>query len=86
MTENKYQANFLWPYEDESLECLLYNFANSGTESYQKAMYDEIKRRQDVLIEACRRVRSWCNGENKEILTKSECENILHEALIDFED
>lgn len=33
------------------------------------------------LLAACERVRSWLNKENKETLTKIDCENMLFVAI-----
>jgi len=38
----KYSANFLWGYDDNSIESLGYEFANAKTEEYQKEIWEEI--------------------------------------------
>lgn len=43
----KYTANFLWGFEDDSIEAIGYEFANAKTEEYQKecwlALIEKIK-------------------------------------------
>jgi len=39
---DKYKANFLWPYEEDSIEALGYEFANVRTEEYQKECWKGI--------------------------------------------
>ena len=40
----EYRANFLWPVQEDTLEYYLYEFANAGTETYRKFIYEAIKR------------------------------------------
>ena len=58
--EIKYNASFLWPYEEGSLEELGYQFANAITENYQKQVWNEIINKfqnkgnnQDKNFETC---------------------------------
>jgi hypothetical protein len=39
-TKKKYRANFLYPFEDDSVEEAGYEFANGKTEEYQKLWWD----------------------------------------------
>lgn len=38
--ETEFRANFLWPYEDDSIENAGYEFANGKTEAYRKQWWD----------------------------------------------
>lgn len=42
MSKEKYKANFLWGFEDGTVEVLGYEFANAKTEEYRKACWDEL--------------------------------------------
>lgn len=42
MKDQKYKANFLWPYEYDSIEALGYEFANAKTEEYREEVWSEI--------------------------------------------
>jgi phage-related protein len=37
------------------------------------------------LLKQVERVRSWLNKENKEVLTRKDCENILYLAILKAE-
>lgn len=40
--KEKYNANFLWGFGDDSIEALGYEFANAKTENYQKACWGDL--------------------------------------------
>lgn len=44
-SNGNYRANFLWPFEDDSIEEAAYEFANGKTEAYQKEWYEILKER-----------------------------------------
>jgi len=43
--KSKYKANFLWPYEDDSIEEAGYEFANGAIEEYRKLWWDILIKR-----------------------------------------
>lgn len=43
--KRRHPANFLWPYEDGSVEEAGYEFVNGKTEPYRKLWWKELKRR-----------------------------------------
>lgn len=42
MNKEGYSANFLWGFDDDSIEYLGYEFANAKTEAYQKEVWTEL--------------------------------------------
>jgi len=63
----KYKADFLWPYDDDSIESLGYNFANCKTEEMRKEYWKEIlnrinKEAKEVPVtndEAIKLLKEW---------------------------
>ena len=47
-----YKANFLWGFNDDSIESIGYEFANAKTEEYQKECWNELlmRVRQDAKL------------------------------------
>lgn len=64
--EIKYNADFLWPHEDDSLESILYEFANAKSEDYRKQQYESIKE----IIESLQSQNEKLEAEFKSIKEK----------------
>jgi len=87
-TTTKYQANFLWPHDDGSIEQAGYEFANAKTQEYQRQWWGELMarlenltQRNEVLEEAAQKAESLIGrnyGRNFPCIA-SECANAIRQ-------
>ena len=73
----EYRANFLWGFDDNSIESLGYEFANAKTEEYQKECWEALKQAikiscNPVLSDSENFHCSECNGIDGHKKTCSE--------------
>jgi hypothetical protein len=69
----EYSANFLFGFDDNSIESIGYEFANAKTEEYQKECWEAIKQYFNQEKE------KYIHMENQvvELLSVSRCKNII---------
>jgi hypothetical protein len=67
-----YRANFLWPYEDGSIEALGYEFANGKTEAYRKEVWEalvrqlaEAREREKVAVNLAMEAKDVCASQER---------------------